>query len=221
MKPYKAIVGALLKFEKIHNFLSSDCIVAFSGGLDSRVLFDVITKFKRDNNIYSRTIACHIPVYAEGVSGLNLDEVYEGNISEDVNFPISCSFCSRIRKRALLEFAKEKGIYNILLGHNKNDFVENFLYNQIYHKRLESMPLKRVYFEKYNFLRPFAFCSRKNIEIYAKENNLVDIENKCSASSRLRKEFREIIDKINKDYNLYNNVMDLIEKNKFYGEVNE
>lgn len=38
MRAYKTIVGALLKFEKIHNFLESDCIVAFSGGLDSRVL---------------------------------------------------------------------------------------------------------------------------------------------------------------------------------------
>jgi len=83
------------------------------------------------------------------------------------------------------------------------------------------MSLKRVYFKKYNFLRPFPFCSRKEIEIYAKENNLNDLENKCSVSSGLRKEFREIIDKINKDYNLYNNVMDLIEKNKFYGEEDE
>lgn len=221
MRGYKTIIGALLKFEKIHSFLKSDCIVAFSGGLDSRVLFDAITKFKRDNKIDSMTIACHIPVYSEGVSSLNLDEVYEGKIPIDVKFPINCSYCSRIRKRALLEFAEEKKIYNILLGHNKNDFVENFLYNQIYHKRLESMSLKRVYFKKYNFLRPFAFCSRKEIEIYARENNLPDLENKCSVSSRLRKEFREIIDKINKDYNLYNNVMDLIEKNKFYGEEYE
>jgi len=66
----------LLKFDKIHSFLKSDCIVAFSGGLDSRVLFDVITKFKRDNKIDSMTIACHIPVYSEGLSSLNLDEVY-------------------------------------------------------------------------------------------------------------------------------------------------
>lgn len=221
MKSYKRIVGALLKFEKIHNFLKNDCIIAFSGGLDSRVLFDVIKRYKKDNNITSRTIACHIPIFGDGLNSLELEEVYEGNIFEEVNFPIFCSLCSRLRKRALLEFAKEYGVYNILLGHTKNDFVENFLYNQIYHKRLESMPLKRVYFEKYNFLRPFAFCSRKNIETYAKENNLIDIENKCSVSSRLRKEFRENIDKLNKDYNLYNNVMDLIEKNKFYGEIDE
>lgn len=158
MRVYKAIVGALLKFEKIHNFLKSDCIVAFSGGLDSRVLFDDIRKFKKDNKIYSLTIACHIPVYSDGFSSLNIDEVYEGKVSIDVNFPINCSYCSRIRKRALIEFAKEKKIYNILLGHNKNDFVENFLYNQIYHKRLKSMPLKRVYFY---FLKTPCFLYQK------------------------------------------------------------
>lgn len=221
MKVYEKIIGAVIKFEKIHSFLKDDCIVAFSGGLDSQVLLDVIKRYKSDMKIKARTIACHVPVFAEGIKRLESTGVVELEINDSIKFPVNCSLCSRIRKRALLEYAEKSNITNILLGHNKSDFVENFLYNQIYHKRFESMPLKRTYFGKYNFLRPFAFCDRKYIETYARKNNLYDIENKCTFQSNLRSSFRETIDKLNKNYNLYNNIMDLIEENNFYGESNE
>lgn len=50
---------------------------------------------------------------------------------------------------------------------------------------------------------------------------MIDLKTNVMLATGLRKEFRKIIEKINKDYNLYNNVMDLIEKNKFYGEIDE
>ncbi len=114
-----------------------------------------------------------------------------------------CSLCTRLRRGTLYEFAREKGITRIALGHHRDDIVETLLLNLLFAGKLEAMPAKyRTNDNNHLVIRPLAFCKEKDIEEYAKLRQFPIIPcNLCGSQDGLqRQNIKQLLKKWEESY---------------------
>ncbi len=217
---FQRLTYSVLEVNKICNFLGKDLVVGVSGGLDSLSLYTFLKEYYKARGFKGRVYGVNVVLGKGKLFPVKLDDVV--NIYPPVeNFEdFNCSFCSRKRKIELFSFCEERGIRFIALGHIANDFAENFVWNAMYHKRLESMSIVRNYFNgKFFIVRPFAFVFKEEILKFARLNGLKDIQIKCELKNKLRQDVRDFLKKMDtKEVSVYKNLFDIITKNQFYGE---
>ncbi len=219
-KLFQKLTYSVLEVNKDCNFLGEDIVVGVSGGLDSLSLYSFLKEYYKVRGYKGKVYGVNVvlgkgdikPVKFEGVINL----FPEKREYRDFN----CSLCSRIRKMEIFSFCEKMSVKYVAFGHIANDYAENFLWNAMYHKRLESMPLCRNYFNGRFFLvRPFAFVFKKDILKFARIKGLEDIENKCELKNKVRQEVRDFLEKMETDeVSVYKNIVEIIKKNGFYGE---
>ena len=79
-----------------------------------------------------------------------------------------CGLCSRLRRGALYNFARQHGYTKIALGHHREDIVETLFLNLFNGGRLAAMPPKLAAEDKDCIvIRPLAYCSERDIARYA------------------------------------------------------
>lgn len=166
-------------------------IIGCSGGIDSMVLLDCLLKLKdyydveiavahlnhmiRDEAekdqlfVKDYCIKNNISFYSKKVDVLALKLKLSQSI-EEAGRNARYSFFYELKDRF--------GFDKILLGHNKNDLVETFFLNLFRGSGSEgllSIPPKRDF-----ICRPLIEVTRKEIEEYARENNVVFVEDRTN-----------------------------------------
>jgi tRNA 2-thiocytidine biosynthesis protein TtcA len=79
-----------------------------------------------------------------------------------------CDMCSRYRRRAVFQIAKEMGANVVALGHTMDDLCESFLRSAMYNGRLSALP--PVTWSKqrdFRIIRPLVFVSEEITKAYA------------------------------------------------------
>lgn len=133
--------------------------------------------------------------------------VVETNIAEVV-FKVRkedspCSLCSRMRRGALHNAAKDLGCNKMALGHHFDDAVETFIMNLFNEGRIGSFsPVTYLDRRDITIIRPLIYCPEKSVRYYTNHaEGLPIISSPCPADrSTERQRVKDLLYNLEKDY---------------------
>ncbi|PHV70742.1 tRNA 2-thiocytidine(32) synthetase TtcA [Sporanaerobium hydrogeniformans] len=100
-----------------------------------------------------------------------------------------CSLCSKMRKGALYDYAKQRGCNKIALGHNREDINETLLMSLFYEGRLHTMaPVTYMEQVGLEIIRPLIYTSEKDIRSFTKKEGLPVIKSPCPVDGMTKRE---------------------------------
>ncbi|WPC23531.1 tRNA lysidine(34) synthetase TilS [Brachyspira hyodysenteriae] len=190
--------------KETYNFLISNIddiknktlAVAYSGGIDSQVLLNIAYRLK--DELSFNLIIIHVNYNLRGEDSTN-DELFARDMAKKYNIEIyvkeikpnsyngkNIQLEARNDRYNFFEELHNKKIYDyLLIAHNKDDLAETIIYRMI--KGAGTNVYKSLRDKKGYILRPILNFYRKDIEKYAKNNNLEhreDVSNKKNYYSR-------------------------------------
>ena len=190
--------------KETYNFLLSNIehiknktlAVAYSGGIDSQVLLNIAYRLK--DELSFNLIIIHVNYNLRGEDSIN-DELFARDMAKKYNIEIyvkeiapnsyngkNIQLEARNDRYNFFEELYNKKIYDyLLIAHNKDDLAETIIYRMI--KGAGTNVYKSLRDKKGYILRPILNFYRKDIEEYAKNNNLEhreDVSNKKNYYSR-------------------------------------
>lgn len=165
-------------------------LVGLSGGKDSLSLVHILKHMQRhapfkfefeactvkygmpDENYQYLKEHCEAHEIKHTIYDTNIFDIANDTIRENSSF---CSYFSRMRRGALYTFAQEGGFNKVALGHHFDDTVESFFMNMFYNGTMRAMaPIYKTE-RGFHLIRPLIEVREKQLEFFAKENNLQTI----------------------------------------------
>lgn len=178
--------------------------VGVSGGKDSVTLLKLLAEYRRFSPerfdllaitvdlSFSERNADFSPIQAL-CDELNVEYLIEkteiGKIVFDIRKETNpCALCSKMRKGALNNLAKEKGCNKIALGHHADDMIDTFLLSLFYEGRLSTFAPK-TYLNKIDLtlIRPMIMIKESYVKAYSKTLPIVD--SCCPANKFTKREY--------------------------------
>ena len=106
-----------------------------------------------------------------------------------------CSMCAKMRRGALHEAMKQRGLTKIALGHHYDDAVETFFLSLIFEGRLSCFqPVTYLDRTGITQIRPLLYCGENLIRRTAQRLQLPVVENPCPADGNTRRqEIKELV----------------------------
>lgn len=126
-----------------------------------------------------------------------------------------CSMCAKMRRGALNEAIRARGISKIALGHHYDDAVETFLMSLLYEGRISCFqPVTNLDRTGVIQIRPMLYIEERDIRSFVKRMELPVVENDCPADKNTkREEIKTLIKELSHQYpNLKNNVFGAMQR---------
>ncbi len=162
---------------------SDRIMVCMSGGKDSYTMLDFLLSLQRKAPVSFELIAVNLDQKQPGFPEHVLPEYLAGigvpfHVIEQDTYSVvsrvipegktSCGLCSRLRRGALYQFARDNEINRIALGHHRDDIMETLFLNMFNGGRLKAMPPKLLNDTgEHVVIRPLAYCSEADLARYA------------------------------------------------------
>jgi tRNA 2-thiocytidine biosynthesis protein TtcA len=107
-----------------------------------------------------------------------------------------CDMCSRFRRRAVYEVARNLGVNVVALGHTSDDFCEALLRNAMYNGRLSALPaITNSRDGNFRLIRPLVYVAEDLTRSYAEAKNIPVIPCVCSfRTATVRRNIRELLE---------------------------
>ena len=201
-----------------HMIAENDVIaVGISGGKDSIVLFQTMIALKRfyptPFQLMGITVDLGFDTPLETTEIKKLAEendipyhVIKTQIKEIV-FDIRkeenpCSLCAKLRKGALMDYAKQLGCNKVALGHHYDDVVETFFMKLFYEGNIGCFsPVTYLSRRDITQIRPLIFAPEAEIKSTAERLELPVFKNPCpNDGESKRQEIKDLIYDLRKDY---------------------
>ena len=180
-------------------------MVCISGGKDSYTMLDMLIHFQKYSSINYSLIAVNLDQKQPGfpkhilptyLSEKNIDfKIVEKDTYSIVKQKIpegktTCSLCSRLRRGALYETARDLGCNVIALGHHREDILETFFLNLFFSGKLETMPPKyRIDNGDLDVIRPLSYCKEELISKFSSFKQFPIIPcNLCGSQPQLQRQ---------------------------------
>lgn len=113
-----------------------------------------------------------------------------------------CDMCSRFRRRAVYEIARELGANVVALGHTADDFCEALLRNAMFTGSLGALaPVTWSRKQEFRLIRPLVFVNEELTRKYAASLGAPVIPCGCSQKTgTVRRSLRDIFAELESDY---------------------
>ena len=189
--------------------------VGVSGGKDSVTLLKLLAEYKRFSPEKFDLIAITVDLnftdqqtdytpIEELCKSLNVPYFIEkteiGKIVFDVRKESNpCALCSKMRKGALNNLAKEKGCNKVALGHHRDDLIDTLMLSLLYEGRLSTFAPKS-YLDKIDLtlIRPMIMIKEMDVISYSK--TLPVVKSCCPANKMTKREYvKDVISNVSKD----------------------
>lgn len=221
------MLNSVKKFISDNNLNNKTILLGLSGGIDSSVLFDILSEIK-DINL----IVIHLNHNWRGLESKK-DEEFAYNLAKSKNIPFYSEMLDKNVKKTettarelryeFFERCREK--FNadaVFLAHNKNDNVETLIYRLI--KGSGPKGLKSISKVRDFYFRPLIDFGRDEIINYAKENNvkyIIDSSNSNTKYKRnlIRNEIIPLMREINPE--VINSISSFIKLNVMHQDIIE
>lgn len=186
--------------------------VGMSGGKDSLTLLELLAFYKNFSNEKFELIAISIDLGFNGkcqdyslvdsfCKEKNIKFILEKTDIADVIFNIRkeknpCSLCSKMRKGALYQIAKENGCNKVALGHHSSDLVHTYLLSMFFEGRLSTFaPKSYLSRTGITIIRPMLYLTEGEIRNYS--TTMPIVKNKCPKDQNTKRQMiKEIIFKL-------------------------
>lgn len=180
-------------------------MVCVSGGKDSFTMLDILLELRKRAPIHFDLIAVNLdqkqPGFPRHVLPAYLTELgVPFHVVEQDTYSVvqrvipegktTCGLCSRLRRGALYQFARQHGITRIALGHHRDDIIETLFLNLFNGGRIKAMPPKLLSDDgEHVVIRPLAYCSEDDISRYAQMRQYPIIPcNLCGTQPNLQRQ---------------------------------
>ena len=113
-----------------------------------------------------------------------------------------CDLCSRFRRRAVYDIARNLGANVIAFGHTADDFCESFLRNAMFTGRISALPpMTWSSKREFRLIRPLVYVTEDLTRAYAAQLNAPVIPCGCSQKTgTVRRTLRDIFGDLEKDH---------------------
>ncbi len=211
-KVQQAIDKAIKKHSLIEN--GDRILIGVSGGVDSLVLLENLAHKRKHYNIDFKLSAVHINVenipysvnkeYLENFcSEFDVELIFFEkaiDIDETQITTNPCFICSWNRRKLLFNYAKENNFNKLALGHHKDDAIETFMMNLVYHGSISSLPAKLKMFDgRMHLIRPMIYLTKEQILAYSEVREYKPQLKTCSFDEQTsRRKMETIINEMKK-----------------------
>ena len=111
-------------------------------------------------------------------------------VFDNMKLKSPCGLCSKMRRAALCNLAKNIGCNKLCLGHNKNDAIETFIMNTLYNGKAMCFEPVTYYDDcKITIIRPLIFADEYLIKKCAKDNKLPVMKKLCPADGNTKRDY--------------------------------
>ena len=184
-------------------------LVAVSGGKDSLSLLWLLRERIRRIPIEYRITAVHVDPGFGTNSGDQIESFFKNHgfgyriIQTDIgprahgpeNRENPCFLCSRYRRKAIFELARELNCTKIAFGHHKDDLIETLFLNIFYGASISTMlPVQNFFEGKLTVIRPLYLIDEGIIRKYTMAMELPEINLGCpTAGSSKREDIKKML----------------------------
>lgn len=131
-----------------------------------------------------------------------------------------CALCAKMRRGALNDAARERGLNKLALGHHRDDVIETLLLSLIYEGRLHTFhPNTYLSRSGITVIRPMVYLPEKHVIHVSRELNLPVVKSACRADGNTkRQEMKELLKTLTKTYpNLKEYMLKALQNKEQYG----
>jgi tRNA 2-thiocytidine biosynthesis protein TtcA len=204
---------AVSRFQMIHD--GDRVAVALSGGKDSLTLLEILLLLQARAPVQFSVCAFTVEQgkflrpfepLAEHLKSRGVDWTYH---RDNPSFRLleeqpdhGCDLCSRFRRRAVYQIARELGANVIAFGHTADDFCESFLRNALFTGRTSALPAVTWSSERdFRLIRPLVFVTEDLTARFAESLGAPVIPCGCSQrSGAVRRSLRGLMADLEKDF---------------------
>ena len=190
--------------------------VGVSGGKDSLLLLCALAKLKE---YYPKKFELEAVTLSMGFEGMDFSpvgelcdrlgvhyELIESDFShiifESRNEKNPCSLCSKMRKGAINDTLRARGVNKLALGHHYDDAVETFLMSLLFEGRIYCFqPVTWLDRSEITQIRPLLYLSEAAISRAAERFELPIVKNTCPMDGESsREEIKNLIKNLSQTY---------------------
>lgn len=183
-------------------------LIGMSGGKDSFLLLELLDERRKHLTFPIELIAIHVKIKEIGYSA---DEealkrfcsqykvpfyFVEDSIGSDLftSGKAPCFVCSWHRRKNIFQLAQSMGCNKVALGHHRDDALQTFLLNLIYHGSISSLPYQLSMFDgQITLIRPLLDLSEKEILAYTRLANYPEEIKECAYKNNNKREQIKIL----------------------------
>ncbi len=189
--------------------------VGISGGKDSLTLLTALAHMRRFYPKKYELVAITIDL---GFNNLNLDKITEFCKNLDVEYVIvktdiaqivfeerkeksPCSLCAKMRKGALNDAMKAKGVNKIAYAHHKDDVVDTMMMSLIYEGRFHTFaPVTYLDRTDLHVIRPLIYMNEADVIGFVNKNNIPVVKSPCPVDKHTKREYvKDLLNDLNRE----------------------
>lgn len=130
-----------------------------------------------------------------------------------------CSLCAKMRKGAIINFAKEHACNKIAFAHHKDDFIETMMLSLLYEGQFFTFPpVLRLEEADITVIRPLIYVSESEVLSLKYKYDFPIVKNPCKYDGNTRRSYvKELIKNLKKENpNVKEKMFNAILKGKIY-----
>ncbi len=189
--------------------------VGISGGKDSLTLLYALSKLRR---FYPKPFELYAITVDLGFDNLNLEGIEK--LCEELEVPYKivktdiakivfedrkesnpCALCAKMRKGALNDAMKEKGINKIAYAHHKDDVVDTMMMSLIFEGRFHTFsPVTYLDRTDLYVIRPLIYMNEADVIGFVNKYNVPVVKSPCPADKTTKREYvNNLLKALNKE----------------------